>query len=411
MSLIYSLVIHVFYMVVQIASPFNKKARLWIQGRKGWRKKLRMWHSSGSPVFWFHAASLGEFEQGRPLIEEIKKRLPGCCILLTFYSPSGYEVRKNYQWADLVIYLPLDTWYNARCFINLVKPDAVFFIKYEFWYFYLKQLHRMKLPVYLVSGIFRSGQIFFRWYGSWFRSKLRYFTHFFMQDQASADLLTSLGFCNYTISGDTRFDRVIMLKIQVNNIEIAEAFSTGHFCLVAGSTWIDDEKLLVRLINEIPDIKLIIAPHEIDEAHIANLRTMLKAGYILFSKSTKNNITDKQILIIDNIGLLSSLYRYGQLAYIGGGFGKGIHNILEASAFSLPVIFGPNYLKSREAIDLLRIGGAFTINNYDELYTTVYSMKEDPVKYKALCLKAFDYVLNNKGATEIILEKANIAYL
>ena len=404
MILLYSIAIHFFYAIMLFVSLFNKKARLWINGRKGWRKKLGQWQPSVTPVLWFHAASLGEFEQGRPLIEEFKKRQPGCSLLLTFYSPSGFEIRKNYEEADLVCYLPLDTWYNARRFVNLVKPDVAFFIKYEFWYFYLRLLYQKNLQVYLISGIFRPGQVFFRWYGSWFRKKLRYFKHFFVQDQTSADLLGSLGLHNTTISGDTRFDRVTMLNSLAKKIDIAEAFSSEHFCLVAGSTWPADEDLLVKLINEsVNNIKLIIAPHEIDEEHISKLAALIKRSYVLYSASSLSNVIDKQVLIIDNIGMLSSLYRYGQLAFIGGGFGKGIHNILEAAAFGKPVIFGPNYWKFREAIELIRIGGAFTVNNYDELHTVISSLKIDTEKYKASCLKASDYVKNNIGATDIIL--------
>ena len=294
MTLLYSIAIHLFYVLVLLASLFNKKARLWISGRRKWRTKLMQWQHSGSPTLWFHAASLGEFEQGLPLIEALKKQMPGCSLVLTFYSPSGYEIRKNYQKADQVCYLPLDTRYNARAFLNIVKPDAAFFIKYEFWYFYLKQLHYAGIPTYLISGIFRTKQVFFRWYGTWFRKKLMRFTHFFLQDTASSALLNTIGLHNVTVTGDTRFDRVSATAALAKNIEIAESFSGNSFCIVAGSTWPADEELLTRFINESgTHIKFIIAPHEIDNAHINRLTALIKKSHRLYSMSNVNNVGDQ----------------------------------------------------------------------------------------------------------------------
>jgi 3-deoxy-D-manno-octulosonic-acid transferase len=404
MALLYSIAIHLYYLVILCSSLFDKKARLWITGRKDWRKKLRAWKSFGKPVYWFHAASLGEFEQGRPLIEAVKKQRPGCSIILTFYSPSGFEIRKNYQEADLVCYLPLDTAYNARKFIALAKPDSVFFIKYEYWYFYLKQLHGSGIPVYLVSGIFRQNHIFFRWYGRWFRNKLSYFERFFVQDQPSEALLKASGFLNVTVSGDTRFDRVATLGAAALNIDLAGAFVQGGPCLVAGSTWPADEMILVKFINEssLP-IKLILAPHEIGKEPIRKLVRMISRPVALFSEASQNDVAEKQVLIIDNIGLLSSLYRYGQLAYVGGGFGKGIHNILEAATYGVPVVFGPNYQKFHEAGELIACGGAFSVSDYPEFRDTVYDLLRDPEKLLNASKQAGQYVIGSTGATNRIL--------
>ena len=405
MNLLYSFVIHLLYLIIWAMSPFNPKARLWITGRMGWRKKLRK-RLPGKPVYWFHAASLGEFEQGRPLIEEIKKQKPRCSVVLTFYSPSGFEVRKNYPGADLVCYLPLDTFRNAKSFIDLVRPDAAFFIKYEYWYYYLKFLHTGNVPVYLVSGVFSQNQPFFRWYGGWFRSRLRFFSHFFVQDQSSACLLQNYGLINVTVSGDTRFDRVSAIARASGEISGLQAFTAGCFCLVAGSTWSRDEEILTRYINETgQDIKMIIAPHEVHQQHISRLASMMKKKYVLFSEAGQENLPECQVLIIDNIGMLSSLYRYGQIAYIGGGFGAGIHNILEPAANGLPVIFGPNYRRFREAIDLIREGGAFAVKNQEEFNHRINELFNDPVQYTASSSTAKRYVSGNTGATEIIMKK------
>ena len=403
MTLIYTILIHLLYLITWAISPFNPKARLWISGRKGWRKKLQQ-KLMGKPVYWFHAASLGEFEQGRPVIEAIKKKLPQCTVVLTFYSPSGFEIRKNYPLADLVSYLPLDTSCNAKRFISLIRPDAAFFIKYEYWNFYLRALHISNIPVYLVSGLFRPHQTFFRWYGGWFRNKLRFISHFFVQDQSSASLLQSLGFNNVIVSGDTRFDRVFSLARVPEEIAGLRAFVAGGYCLVAGSTWPRDEEILIRFINETgQNIKMVIAPHEIHQQHISSLASQVKKKYVLFSEAREENLPECQVLIIDNIGMLSSLYRYGQIAYIGGGFGVGIHNILEPAVNGLPVIFGPNYGKSREAIDLIKEGGAFGISSHDEFNQTIHALMNDPIQYNAASSAARHYVSGNTGATEIIM--------
>jgi 3-deoxy-D-manno-octulosonic-acid transferase len=406
MTFLYHISIHVYYFLVLIASAFNPKARLWVKGRMGWRTRIRNWDTAGKPVVWFHAASLGEFEQGRPLIDKIRENQPNCSILLTFYSPSGFEIRKNYQGADLVMYLPLDTSYNARLFVKMVNPIATVFIKYEFWHFYLKELHQTHHPVYLISAIFRPGQPFFKWYGAWFRKNLKFIDFFFVQDKNSAHLLNQIALTNCKISGDTRFDRVSTLAESAKDIEIARLFSEGHDCLVAGSTWPEDEEFLIRLIHESDETaRFIIAPHEITASHIQQLTSFISRDYVLYSMiTTQDEYKDKQVLIIDNIGMLSSLYRYGRIAYIGGGFGKGIHNILEAAAFGIPVIFGPNFEKFREARELLNQGGAFSIKNQEDLRGILNELKSNPEKYAGSSLTAGSYVRENTGATSIIFD-------
>ncbi len=405
MTLIYSFVINLLYLITWVISPFNPKARLWISGRIGWRKKLQQ-KLPGKPVYWFHAASLGEFEQGRPVIEAIKKKRPQCTVVLTFYSPSGFEIRKNYPEADLVCYLPLDTSCNANKFISLIHPDAAFFIKYEYWYFYLRALNKSNIPVYLVSGLFRQDQTFFKWYGGWFRTKLRFISHFFLQDHSSASLLRSHGFHNVIVSGDTRFDRVSSLARVPEEIAGMRTFVAGGYCLVAGSTWPRDEGILIRFINETgQNIKMVIAPHEIHQQNILRLTSQVKKKYVLFSEAREENLPECQVLIMDNIGMLSSIYRYGQIAYVGGGFGVGIHNILEPAVNGLPVIFGPNYSKSREAIDLIKEGGAFAISNFEEIIPVIQTLMNDPIQYTAASGAAKRYVSENTGATEIIMKK------
>lgn len=404
MTFLYHILIHVYYFLVLIASAFNPKARLWIKGRTGWRKRIMNWNPDGKQAIWFHAASLGEFEQGRPLIDKIRESHPEYNILLTFYSPSGFEIRKNYPGADLVMYLPLDTSYNARLFVKLVNPIVTIFIKYEFWHFYLKELHQTKHPVFLVSAIFRPGQAFFKWYGAWFRKNLRFIDYFFVQDKDSAHLLHQIALTNCKVSGDTRFDRVKTLSDSAKDIEIARVFSEGHDCLVAGSTWPEDEEFLTRLINEsTPKVRFIIAPHEITVSHINQLTSRITCDFVLYSQAAvQAEFNDKQVLIIDNIGMLSSLYRYGRIAYIGGGFGKGIHNILEAAAFGIPVIFGPNFEKFREARELLGQGGAFNIKNQEDLRNILNELNSNPEKYNRSALSAGEYVRANTGATSII---------
>ncbi len=405
MTLLYHIAIHLYYLVALVVLPFNTKARSWVTGRLGWRADLRGWRSQGDRVIWVHAASLGEFEQGRNLIEEIRNRYPALKILLTFFSPSGYEIRKNYPGADHVMYLPLDTAYNARRFINLVRPDMVFFIKYEFWHFYLRQLRVGKIPVYLVSGIFRPGQVFFRGFGTWFRRSLECIDFFFVQDETSVQLLNQTGFSNCAVSGDTRFDRVISVTKAARDIPVARIFAEGRYCFVAGSTWPEDEELLARYINESAgDTCYIVAPHEIHVSHLEQLSKRLTRSSVQLSQATTENVREYQVLIIDNIGMLSSLYGYGRIAYIGGGFGKGIHNILEAAAFGIPVVFGPRCGKFREARELISLGGAFCIRHYGELSSVLDQLRNDQGYYTGAARTAGDYVRRNTGATALIID-------
>jgi 3-deoxy-D-manno-octulosonic-acid transferase len=372
---------------------------------------------------WFHAASLGEFEQGRPLMEKIKQEKPEYKILLTFFSPSGYEVRKNYSGADIVCYLPFDHYWNARKFLMLVKPAMAVFIKYEFWMNYLKQLKRLQIPTYIISAVFRPTQIFFRWYAYRYRKVLNNFNWFFVQDQSSLELLSRFNIHNVSVTGDTRFDRVCEIFEQRKDLPVIKKFikhnghcvpcnDTGSYpqssgkslTFVAGSTWLEDEAILIPYFNQNPNIKLIIAPHEINEQRIEALKSRITRPVVRYSQVNENYINNIDCLIIDCVGLLSSIYRYGDMAYIGGGFGKGIHNILEASVYGIPVIFGPNYKKFKEAKELIACNGATTVANEKEFS----SCMNDFLSYSDLIhhtgKNAKEYVIRNLGATNKIYE-------
>lgn len=407
MKFLYKTGIHIYAIAIRLASLFNPKARMAIKGRKNWIKTLANKIEANSRYIWLHCASLGEFEQGRPVIEEIKKQYPEYRIILTFFSPSGYEIRKNYPLADIVSYLPFDTPRNAKKFLKIVQPERAFFIKYEFWHFYISELQKRGIPVYLISGIFRESQHFFKnnaW-GRWYKKMLFRFDHFFVQNKKSAELLSSIGVNNFTVSGDTRFDRVAAIAAAAKEIPAVEKFKGQSKLIVAGSTWKPDEELLAAFINNTGNVKMIVAPHEVSAANINRLKQMLKKPAQLFSKIQNNVPGECQVLIIDSIGVLSSLYRYGDMAYIGGGFGVGIHNILEAATYGLPVIFGPNYSKFKEAIDLAERGGAYAIHNQNELNTTFKTLLENPENLKnsaAVCKK---YVEKNTGATSVIIKK------
>ncbi len=396
---LYNIGIRLYYLLIYIASFFNAKAKLWIRGRKN-QSFIRM---PGS--FWFHFASLGEFEQGRPVLEKLRIRHPERRIVITFFSPSGYEIRKNTPLADAVYYLPLDTAYNARTFINAVQPAMAVFTKYEYWYHFYDELHTHKIPVYLVSGIFRPEQIYFKWYGGFNRSILRFVTHFFVQDDRSKELLSSIGINNVTVSGDTRFDRVWENALFPKELPEIAKFLNDHRAFICGSTWPDDERLLAQLTSAHPEVKFIIAPHEISDEKINRLITLLPPdSTILHSMlADGHNGESKQTLVIDNIGMLSSLYQFGYIAYIGGGFGAGIHNTLEAAAFGLPVIFGPNYLKFKEAHDLIQMDAGFSIKNVDELQAVAETLFTDAEFYKQSSANAKAYVDDKKGATDKIV--------
>lgn len=403
MRFTYTIIVHLAYLLAVAVSWFNKKTMLWVKGRKNWKQNLQKWQRRNR-VYWFHAASLGEFEQGLPVMEALKNSVPGCSVVVSFFSPSGYEVRKNHKIADLVLYLPLDTNYNARYLTDLLNPDAVFFIKYEFWHYYLKELKKRQIPVYLLSGIFRPGQPFFKWYGRWFRENLDAFRHLFVQNEQSAKLLNSIGIKNVSITGDTRFDRVVKNSGQTRDIPVVREFSAGSVCMVAGSTWPADENLLIPFIHEAPDhIRFIIAPHEIGKDHINRIVKSISKDLILFSEASPERVKDKKVLIIDNIGMLSQIYRYGKIAYIGGGFGKGIHNILEAAVYNIPVIFGPNHHKFKEAIELAEAGGGFPVDSESGFRNIMSKLISFDGFYETAAAKAGDYVRTHAGSTARIM--------
>jgi len=407
MTFFYIIAIAFYSFVIRISAIINKKAKLFRDGRKNWYPNLKKKVDPHSTYIWFHCASLGEFEQGRPLIERLKKELPHYKIVLTFFSPSGYEIRKKYNMADIVMYLPSDTLHNARKFLDLVRPEKVFFIKYEFWYFFITELRKQEIPVYLISGIFRDNQIFFSktpW-GRWFRKILSSFSHFFIQDEESAELLTKSGLSNYSVCGDTRFDRVAEIAANSCEFPVIEKFKDGNPLIVAGSTWKPDEEILTEFINKNDGIKVVIAPHEVESSNIKRLQEMIKKPSLRYSGTTSENILNAYVLIIDSVGILSSLYKYGTLAYIGGGFGIGIHNILEPATFGLPVIFGPKFKKFREANDLINLGGAFTINNQTELTDKINNLLSCREKLKEASEITVKYVKQNQGATQYIINK------
>jgi len=351
---------------------------------------------------WFHAASLGEFEQGRPVIEQLKREKPETKILLTFFSPSGYEIRKNYAGADIVSYLPLDVPGNAWYFVNLVKPSKAIFIKYEFWPNYLLALQAENIPVVSISAIFRPEQVFFKDYGKWYKKLLLTFQHIFVQDKFSKELLQAHGINNVTVAGDTRFDRVYDLYQQAKQLPLIEEFVKGaERVIVAGSSWPKDEELLVQYLRLHPDVKLIMAPHEVHNSHIAEISKLLDGKFVRYSDATAENVKSTNCLVVDIIGILSSIYRYANVTYIGGGFGVGIHNTLEAAVYGLPVVFGTNYQKFREARELIAVGGAFSISNYVTLEAQFDLLQKDNSAGKI----AGEYVKSNTGATEMILKQ------
>ena len=398
MLLIYNAGIRFYFIAVYIASLFNPKARLWVNGRK--TQSIEALNS----CTWFHFASLGEFEQGRSVLEALKKREPATKIVITFFSPSGYEIRKNTDLADAVYYLPLDTAENAANFVDTIKPTKAIFTKYEYWYHFFNALNQRHIPLYVISGIFRPRQIFFQWYGSLHRQMLKMVTHFFVQDNRSTELLKSINITNATVSGDTRLDRVWANAANPKVFPEVAAFKGGRNVFIAGSTWPADEKLLLRLIDRYPEWKFIIAPHEISAERIDDLLKLMPLS-IAYSRVTGNapQLTDNSVLIIDNIGMLSSIYQYGDIAYIGGGFGKGIHNTLEAAAFGLPVILGPRYGAFKEANDLIELKAAFTISSAIELLTVAEPLIRDAEHRQFTGQKAKDYIKDNIGATDKIV--------
>ncbi len=404
-QLLYNLFLHSYNAAISIAAFFNAKARLWKTGRKDWQARLLsgMEGLRHRKVLWMHCASLGEFEQGRPVLEAVKKAYPDTAIVLSFFSPSGYEVRKNYDGADLVCYLPLDGKKNARIFLDTINPSLAIFIKYEFWYYYLAALQQCAIPTMLVAGLFREEQPFFKSWGALHRAMLACFSTLMVQNKTSETLLQGIGLYNVVIGGDTRFDRVITIAGQFTPVAQVEAFVTGsEHVLVAGSTWPDDENMLSEWLSHHPDWKLIIAPHEIHEAHIKAIEKQFP-GSVRFSQWNAAHANNSNVLIVDNMGMLSRLYKYGRVAYVGGGFEKGgIHNMLEASVYGIPVIIGPVYRKFHEAVELVAEQAAFAINSGAEFERVMEALQQESL-YEQTCRNARAYTFQHAGATQKVM--------
>ena len=402
---LYDIAIRAYGLAIRLASPFNKKAALWVKGRRSIWKRLAAVERRNGRLVWFHAASLGEFEQGRPVMERLREIEPHTRILLTFFSPSGYEIRKNYTGADHICYLPLDTAANARRLLDIFHPDAAVFVKYEFWYHYLRELHARQIPTYLISAIFRPSQPFFKRWGGFHRKMLGFFTRLYVQDETSLRLLAGIGIDRVQQAGDTRFDRVAQIAKAARDIPPVEKFCQGRPAVVCGSTWPADEDIITAYVNAHPDTrKWIIVPHEIGENHIREILSKCRVPAVRYT-DPQANLPAARVLVIDRIGFLSSVYRYGDIAYVGGGFGKGIHNTLEAAVYGIPVIFGPRHEKFKEALDLLHCGGAFTIKNKEEFSSLVDSLLENPTIAHTAGQNALAYVHHQLGATEAIIRQ------
>ena len=420
--MVYNIVIYFVLWGIAIASLFNEKVRKMWRGEREAFKILKQKVDPNAKYIWFHAASLGEFEQGRPLMERIRKEYPQYKILLTFYSPSGYEVRKNYEGADIICYMPVDTRLNAIRFLRLVRPVMAFFIKYEFWSNFLHILKHRNIPTYSVSSIFREDQVFFKWYGRNYAGVLKCFTRFFVQNEESKRLLEGIGIKDVDVVGDTRFDRVLQIKEAAKQLPVCEAFRTGvassqsadvpHHdfkVFVAGSSWPPDENIFIPFFNEHKDWRLLIAPHVIAEEHLKLILSLIKGKKVVrYTQTTPEEAAKADVLIIDCFGLLSSMYNYGDVAYIGGGFGVGIHNTLEAAVWNMPVIFGPNNKKFQEAQGLLKSGGGFEINTYEDFSGLMNSLMNDEAFLKQAGDKAGAFVAHLAGATDKVLASVKL---
>ena len=404
MIVFYNILILLFQAGVRIAALFHPKARAFVTGRNDVFDGLgASFSNNSSPVVWVHCASLGEFEQGRPLIESLKKEFPQVKILLTFFSPSGYEVRKTYNLADCVCYLPMDTRANAKRLVSIVKPALAVFVKYEYWFHYTRELKGKNVPILSISSIFRENQLFFKPYGGFYRKILHAFSYFFVQNDESLRLLRSVGIKQCTLAGDTRFDRVFEIVRNAEEIPIARSFKNKQKTVVVGSCWPEDLEVLAPLINQ-NTMKFIIAPHEISEQFISSIENMVEVKSIRYSVAQGKAMEDFQVLIIDNIGMLSRLYRYGEFAFVGGAFGKGLHNILEAACYGVPIFFGnKNYQKFQEAIDLINRGGAFEVKDYFDLKQK-FELMDMPESFLLACEVTKSNVLENLGATEKIMQ-------
>lgn len=400
----YNIAIYVYLFAVKVVALFKEKPSKMVKGHREVFEILRNKIDRNARYIWFHAASLGEFEQGRPLIERIRKEYPEYKILQTFFSPSGYEVRKNYEGADIVCYLPFDTPGNVRKFMELANPCMAFFIKYEFWQNYLNALYEKGIPVYSVSSIFRPSQIFFRWYGKDYRKVLKKFTHLFVQNEVSKQLLAGIGVDKVTVAGDTRFDRVLDICAAAKQLPLVQKFKGDALTFVAGSSWGPDEEIFIQYFNNHPEVKLVIAPHVVSDGHLKEIISKLQCTSIRYTQATEENVSDARCLIIDCYGLLSSIYRYGEISYVGGGFGVGIHNVLEAAVYGIPVVFGPNNKKFREAQHLLEKKGGFEIKDYKDFECLLDKLLADKTYLEQSGKAAGDYVKHNAGALDKIMQ-------
>lgn len=405
MNILYNFGIYTYKQLVNIASFRNLKARKMKQGHKEIFHYLAQNADPEGGYIWIHASSLGEFEQGRPIIEAIKAHYPEQKIAITFFSPSGYEVRKNYSKADLICYLPFDLPNNVNRFLNILKPKQAIFIKYEFWGNYLNALAKRNIPTYIISAIFRPSQIFFRPYSGYFRKILQNFEHLYVQDENSKKLLKDIGITKVSVTGDTRFDRVLEIRSQAKELPLIEQFSKEKFTLIAGSSWPKDEEIFIDYFNRHSEMKLIIAPHEIHEEHIQFILSRLNRTTIRYTQADEKNIQKADCIIIDCFGLLSSIYRYGQVAYVGGGFGAGIHNVPEAAVYSIPVIFGPNHKKFKEAKELIIAGGGFSISKSEDFKLVMDRLLKNKEFLSKAGITAGQYIQNNSGASKKILKE------
>lgn len=405
MKLLYDIGLKAYSTAIALAAPFNEKAKLMRQGRERQFERLQQaLQQNQAPLVWFHCASLGEFEQGRPVIEAFREAFPKYKVLLTFFSPSGYEVRKNYAGADYIFYLPLDSAANAKRFLDIAQPKLAVFVKYEFWHYYLQELQRRSIPILSISAIFRPEQVFFKPYGDFYRNILRRFTHIYTQNQCSLELLQRINITHASIAGDTRFDRVLQTAASIKPIPLVEAFAAGQQVFMVGSSWPADIEVLLPLIQKYkPGIKFIIAPHEVNEASINTVMQALGEEAVRFSQTSEADAARYKVLVIDNIGMLSALYSYGTYAYIGGAFGKGLHNTLEAAVFGLPLFFGPKYDKFQEAKDLVARGCAFPVQNAGELLQAFERVHTTPGLRQSITDKEKVYVQEQAGATAKIM--------
>ncbi|MCW3786744.1 3-deoxy-D-manno-octulosonic acid transferase [Plebeiibacterium sediminum] len=404
MLYLYNTGILFYNLAIRLFSLFNEKGRLLLMGRKATMCSIKQLNITEKTI-WVHCASLGEFEQGRPVIEAIKKQDPDKKLVLTFFSPSGYEVRKDYEYADYIFYLPSDRKRNVKKFVDAINPEVSIFVKYEFWHHYLRYLKNSGIKTYIISAIFRHEHVFFKWYGGFYRNILTCFTKLFIQDEESAELLKGIGITNYCVSGDTRFDRVWEIAQASKEYPVLEAFSRGSKVLVGGSSWPAGEKLIAEYLKLNTEIKLLLAPHEIHEEHIKQIEEMLPVSSARYTKLNGVDLTSLKVLIVDTMGMLSSMYRYGDVAYIGGGFGSGIHNTIEASTFGLPVVFGPNYKKYKEACDLIASKGGYTISNQTEFNEIMNHLFQDEAFYKDASEASNEYVEKMRGATGLIIKE------